>query len=121
MGRGSNTNHHGAAGAALRPGADSGEIAFLDADRLDDYPDIAARSQPADDYGDDGDARAIASLARHLRAKGLSSAEARERAEDAYVKMIQLYDRGQLVGEAFERFAALCGERPDELRARLDG
>lgn len=100
---------------------DEGEIAPIDADRLDDYQNAEAREEVVE--VDVVDQRAINSIAAHLKktASGESLSEDKliEMSESLYAKTCQIIISGNASDEQIEKAAELFSEDRGSLLNRL--
>jgi hypothetical protein len=100
---------------------DEGEIAPLDADRLDDYQNAEAREEIVE--VDLIDQRAIASVAANLKktATGQTLSEDRlfEMSESLYAKTCQMIASGQASDQQIDKAAELFSEDRTDLLDRL--
>ena len=117
MGRGANPN---LGPAVATRGGEEGEIAMIDADRLEDH---AAVSIEAETFAGDADDQAIANVATKLRrtaaARKLSDDEVEDQAINLYNKLCDLVRSGAATAAQESQAAALFGEPLAELQARL--
>jgi hypothetical protein len=101
----------------------SGEIAPLDADRLEDFADVAAKPVNGGGYGDRDDDRAIGRLVEHLRrrraARELDGEVLEGQAIELYNRLCSHVRSGDAGSEETLRIAALFGESAEHLRERL--
>lgn len=107
-----------------RAGSADGEIPLLDADRLDDHADAAAREiGGASPFGDDADGRAIGRLherlRRTLKGRRMSDEQLEDLAIDLYNRACKLITSGEADEAQIRKTAAMFGEDPEELKARL--
>ena len=120
MGRG--TNQGTDAAAPARRGEAEGEIALLDADRLEDHAGVA--SGGIAEASEDADERAIASTVRKLRRTSHGSRLSDEALEDQaialYNRLCELITSGEATAAQETQAAALFDEPIEELRARLE-
>ena len=104
-------------------GQDEGEIALLDADRITDHSNQAAPDQSEGGFGNEADERAIGRLKEKLRvapsSRGLDPDAIEDRAIDLYNRSCEMVKSGKSSPEQVEKIAALFGEEPDVLVARL--
>lgn len=97
---------------------DDGEIAPLDADRLDDYKTTPAEEEVAALSSDE---RAIEEIARKLKSKrpNLDSGAVFEMAENIYIKTWELLESGKATREQIQKAADLFGESLEDLEKRI--
>ena len=103
---------------------DSGEIALIDADRLDDHAGVAAKApESTSAFGDDAEGRAIANVADKLRrapsSARLSDEQREEQAVDLYNRLCDPIRSGEADETLIAQAAALFGEDGEALRERL--
>ena len=100
---------------------DDGEIAPIDADRLDDHENTAAREAVVE--VDLVDQKAIRSIASHLKktasGKSLSEDRVLEMSETLYAKTCQIIVSGKASDEQIEKAAELFSEDKTSLLERL--
>lgn len=111
---------------ARRAGApvEEGEIAALDADRLEDLTGVAAKPQATGTrFGDADDDRAIrgmiAQLKRTPSGRSLSDEQLEDRAIAMYNAVCENISSGKASEDQVLRAAQIFGESPTELRGRL--
>jgi hypothetical protein len=101
-----------------------GEIALIDADRLEDHAGAAARNTTNSVFGDRDDDRAlgrmIAQLKRTPAGARTSDEDLQDKAIDLYNKICDNIRRRTATPEQVAQAAQLFGESPEHLQERLD-
>lgn len=101
---------------------EEGEIAFLDADNIDDYSGRAAMEENTS-FGAPDDDKAIRNLIVQLKRRpklaGLSDEQIEDQAINLYNGICAKIATGQASDQELERAGQLFGEDPDRLLDRL--
>ena len=115
MGRGPRSDK-----ATIAPRREEGEIAFIDAERLDDQSKVAASSSSTS-FGAPDDDNAIRHLITILsrRNQGLDDDQLEDQAISLYNAICSKISSGQATDTEVEKAAKLFDEDPDELIRRL--
>jgi hypothetical protein len=105
------------------PGRDSGEIAPLDADNLDNFKNRASSGEAEVSFGDPKDDHAIKNIIEKLKktpsGQGKDSDQLQDQAIELYNRFCELIQSNKAKPEQITQAAQLFDEDRDELLERL--